>query len=110
MRVVDRSGSELGRGLVAYPADEARSIAGQRSDAIEDILGYRGRDELIHRDDLALLKEGAEMIAVEKDAAGDLRQQMMRLGAAAQEAARELARVNSGSLELLRKAGRPVPA
>lgn len=55
VRVVDRSGSELGRGLVAYPADEARAIAGQRSDAIEDILGYRGRDELIHRDDLALL-------------------------------------------------------
>ena len=37
------------------------------------------------------------MIAVEKDAAGDLRQQMMSLGAAAQEAARELARVDSGS-------------
>ena len=55
VRVVDRSGTELGRGLVAYPADEARAIAGQRSDAIEDILGYRGRDELIHRDDLALL-------------------------------------------------------
>ena len=37
------------------------------------------------------------MIAVEKDAAGDLRQQMMRLGAAARAAARELARVDSGS-------------
>ena len=55
VRVADRSGSELGRGLVAYPADEARAIAGQRSDAIEAILGYRGRDELIHRNDLALL-------------------------------------------------------
>ncbi|MCY3731427.1 MAG: glutamate-5-semialdehyde dehydrogenase, partial [Rhodospirillaceae bacterium] len=37
------------------------------------------------------------MIAVEKDAAGDLRQQMMSLGAAARAAARELARVDSGS-------------
>ncbi|MDE0001246.1 MAG: glutamate-5-semialdehyde dehydrogenase [Rhodospirillaceae bacterium] len=37
------------------------------------------------------------MIAVEKDAAGDLRQQMMSLGAAAREAARELARVDSES-------------
>ena len=37
------------------------------------------------------------MIAVEKDAVGDLRQQMMGLGAAAREAARELARVDSGS-------------
>ena len=55
VRVVDRKGLELGRGLIAYPADEARAIAGQRSDAIEAILGYRGRDELVHRDDLALL-------------------------------------------------------
>lgn len=54
VRVVDRSGCELGRGLIAYPAGEARAIAGQRSDAIEGILGYRGRDEMVHRDDLAL--------------------------------------------------------
>ena len=52
--VLDRAGLELGRGLVAYPAVEARAIAGHRSDAIEGILGYRGRDEMIHRDDLAL--------------------------------------------------------
>ena len=37
------------------------------------------------------------MIAVEKDAAGDLRQQMMKLGVAAREAARKLTRVDSGS-------------
>ncbi len=54
VRVLDRTGLELGRGLIAYPADEARAIAGRRSDAIEGILGYRGRDEMIHRDDLAL--------------------------------------------------------
>ena len=54
VRVLDRTGLELGRGLIAYPADEARAIAGRRSDAIEGVLGYRGRDELIHRDDLAL--------------------------------------------------------
>ena len=39
------------------------------------------------------------MIAVEKDAVGDLRQQMMGLGAAAREAARELAQVDSGPKE-----------
>ena len=55
VRVRDRAGVELGRGLIAYPSDEARAIAGRRSDAIEEALGYRGRDELIHRDDLALL-------------------------------------------------------
>ena len=46
--------AEIGRGLIAYSADEARAIAGKRSDRIEEILGYRGRDEMIHRDDLVL--------------------------------------------------------
>lgn len=58
VRVRDQAGVELGRGLIAYPSDEARAIAGRRSDVIADILGYRGRDELIHRDDLALLNNG----------------------------------------------------
>jgi glutamate 5-kinase len=47
--------NELARGLVAYDAADARRIAGHRSEALEEILGWRGRDELIHRDDLVLL-------------------------------------------------------
>ena len=47
-------GRELGRGLVAYAADEARRIMGKRSGEIAAILGYEGRDTLIHRDDMAL--------------------------------------------------------
>ena len=47
-------GAEIGRGLVAYGAGEARRIIGHKSREIEAILGYRGREELIHRDDLAL--------------------------------------------------------
>ncbi|MBT5374025.1 MAG: glutamate 5-kinase [Rhodospirillaceae bacterium] len=47
-------GHELGRGLSAYSADDARRILGHKSDEIEAILGYRGREEMIHRDDLAL--------------------------------------------------------
>ena len=58
VRVMDRTGLELGRGLIAYPADEARAIAGRRSDAIAGILGYRGRDEMVHRNDLALTLDG----------------------------------------------------
>jgi len=54
VRVVAADGSELARGLVAYSADEARAIAGSRSSRIEEVLGYRGRDEIIHRDDLVL--------------------------------------------------------
>ena len=48
-------GRDLGKGLVAYDADDALRIVGLRSDDIERTLGYRGRDELIHRDDLVLL-------------------------------------------------------
>jgi glutamate 5-kinase len=53
--VVAGDGREIARGLVAYPADEAALIAGRRSGEIPDILGYSGRDEMIHRDDLVLL-------------------------------------------------------
>ncbi|GBR04587.1 glutamate 5-kinase [Acetobacter oeni] len=53
--VVSRDGQELGRGLCGYAADEARRIAGRRSEEFEVILGWHGRDELIHRDDLVLL-------------------------------------------------------
>jgi glutamate 5-kinase len=47
-------GMELGRGLVAYDADEARRIAGKKSGEIATILGHAGRAELVHRDDMAL--------------------------------------------------------
>jgi glutamate 5-kinase len=49
-------GRELGRGLVAYAAEEARRIMGKRSSEIAAILGYEGRDTLIHRDDMALTR------------------------------------------------------
>jgi glutamate 5-kinase len=47
-------GKEIGRGLIAYSDEDARRIAGHKTGEIEEILGYRGRDEIIHRDDLAL--------------------------------------------------------
>lgn len=47
-------GSELGRGLVAYDADEAARVLGKASREIETVLGYPGRAEMIHRDDMAL--------------------------------------------------------
>jgi glutamate 5-kinase len=48
---------EIGRGLVAYDADDAERIAGRNSREIESILGYAGRAEMIHRDDMALRGE-----------------------------------------------------
>lgn len=52
--IEDRNGQSIGRGLSAYNAEDARLIAGHKSDAIEARLGYRGRDEIVHRDDLVL--------------------------------------------------------
>jgi glutamate 5-kinase len=48
------AGVELGRGLVAYDAADARRLAGRRSKDIEAVLGAPGRAEMIHRDDMAL--------------------------------------------------------
>ena len=47
-------GREIGRGISAYSATDARRIMGYKSGEIEGLLGYRGRDEMIHRDDLVL--------------------------------------------------------
>ena len=49
-------GRDLGRGLIAYPNDEATAIMGKKSGDIAAILGHAGRAELIHRDDMALNK------------------------------------------------------
>ncbi len=53
--VVGPDGGPVARGLSAYASADAERIAGNRSDRIEEILGWRGRDEMIHRDDLVLL-------------------------------------------------------
>jgi glutamate 5-kinase len=52
--ITTEAGDVLGRGLIAYSAAEARQIIGHKTSEIEACLGYRGRDEIIHRDDLAL--------------------------------------------------------
>ena len=50
----DHAHSVLGRGLVAYAATDAARILGRKSGDFESILGFRGPDELIHRDDLVM--------------------------------------------------------
>ncbi|MCX7340636.1 MAG: glutamate 5-kinase [Hyphomicrobiales bacterium] len=51
----DINGTELGRGLVAYDAVEARAVIGKLSKDIEAVLGHAGQAEMIHRDDMALV-------------------------------------------------------
>ncbi|MCH1610080.1 MAG: glutamate 5-kinase [Luminiphilus sp.] len=49
---IDSAGRERARGLVNYSSEEARALAGKGSADIESVLGYRGEEELIHRDNL----------------------------------------------------------
>jgi glutamate 5-kinase len=53
--VTGPDGTALARGLSAYASEDAVRIIGHQSDEIETIIGWRGRDEIIHRDDLVLL-------------------------------------------------------
>jgi glutamate 5-kinase len=53
--VVTADGAEIARGIASYSDSDATRILGRRSSEIEGILGYRARDELIHRDDLVIL-------------------------------------------------------
>jgi glutamate 5-kinase len=52
--ILGPEGARLGLGLTRYTAEEARLLRGRRSAEIEGLLGYKGRSELIHRDDMVL--------------------------------------------------------
>jgi len=54
--VLTADGTEVARGIVAYSDGDAARIMGRQSSEIEELLGFRGRDEMIHRDDLVLLR------------------------------------------------------
>ena len=49
-------GTEVARGICAYSDADAARIIGRKSTDIEQLLGFRGRDEIVHRDDLVLMR------------------------------------------------------
>jgi len=53
--VLAADGVEVARGIIAYSDTDAARIMGRKTSEIAEILGFRGRDEMIHRDDLVLL-------------------------------------------------------
>ena len=57
--VLTGDGVEVARGLIAYSDADAARIMGRQSSQIAELLGFRGRDEMIHRDDLVLLPRAA---------------------------------------------------
>ena len=57
--VLASDGAEVARGIIAYSDGDAARIMGRKSSEIAELLGFRGRDEMIHRDDLVLLRPEA---------------------------------------------------
>ena len=53
--VMAPDGQEIARGIVAYSDSDATRIIGRKSTEIEALLGFSGRAEMIHRDDLVIL-------------------------------------------------------
>ena len=51
---VDMAAQHFAQGLVNYSAAELQAIRGQQTSYIETILGYKGADEVIHRDNLVV--------------------------------------------------------
>jgi glutamate 5-kinase len=58
--VADAQGRVVARGLSAYSSADVQRIMGRRSGEIESLVGFRGRDEIVHRDDLVLRKNSAD--------------------------------------------------
>ncbi|MBU0652623.1 MAG: glutamate 5-kinase, partial [Proteobacteria bacterium] len=56
---VDAAGNAIAKGLVNYGADEIRKIMGLKTAKIEQVLGYKDYDEVIHRDNMAVMAQPA---------------------------------------------------
>ena len=54
--LADDAGRIFARGLVNYPSDELRRIAGLKTDQIAAVLGYCPYEEVVHRDNLAVIR------------------------------------------------------
>jgi glutamate 5-kinase len=54
VRILSSGGKEIGRGLTEYSSNDAATLVGHRSEKIEELLGYRGRSVIVHRDELVL--------------------------------------------------------
>ncbi len=58
--IIAPDGHTVAHGLATYDAEDATLIAGHKSEAIADVLGYDGRSTMVHRDDMVLVDESAK--------------------------------------------------
>jgi glutamate 5-kinase len=61
--VLATDGIEVARGVTAYSDADTARIMGRRSAEIESLLGFRGREELIHRDDMVIVQSAITEVA-----------------------------------------------
>lgn len=52
--ILDSRREVIAVGLIGYPNRDAKKIAGCQTREIEDLIGYSGQKEMVHRDDMAL--------------------------------------------------------
>jgi glutamate 5-kinase len=57
VRVVTEKGYEIARGITNYSSTQIKLIAGVKTSEIEKKLGFKGPDEVIHRDDMLILRK-----------------------------------------------------
>jgi glutamate 5-kinase len=53
--IVDKNENQLARGLSSFNSLEIEKIKGKQSNEIEKVLGYLGKSEIIHKDDMVKL-------------------------------------------------------
>ena len=58
VHIRDLDGREVGRGLVAYDSSDAVQVIGRSTADVKMILGFEGRSEIVHRDDLVMSSAG----------------------------------------------------
>ena len=54
VEIVSNKETVLGKGLSAFGSEDIKLIMGHESGKIEQILGFKGRSEIIHIDDLVI--------------------------------------------------------
>ena len=62
INILDQNNVKVASGLTAYGSGETKLIAGKNTKQIKNLLGYSGRDEIIHRDDLVLNEKNIESL------------------------------------------------
>ena len=58
VKILTLEGREIARGMINYSSSEAQKIIGAHTHEIQDLLGAKPFDELIHRDNMVLLVRG----------------------------------------------------